>query len=84
VEGGLLCANRGGGAERVVRHALVTEGGERERFLAYTAGNQTTWLAKHPRTRSTCAVHGSEVGVRADWAPLFDKYSVDLVINGHN
>jgi hypothetical protein len=33
---------------------------------------------------STCAVHGSEGGVRADWVPLFDKYSVDLVINGHN
>jgi hypothetical protein len=33
---------------------------------------------------STCAVHGSEGGVRANWVPLFDKYAVDLVINGHN
>ena len=32
----------------------------------------------------TCAMHSSEGGVRANWAPLFDKYSVDLVINGHN
>lgn len=32
----------------------------------------------------TCAVHGSEGGVRASWTALFDKYSVDLVINGHN
>jgi hypothetical protein len=32
----------------------------------------------------TCAVHGSEGGVRANWVPLFDKYAVDLVINGHN
>ena len=29
-------------------------------------------------------MHSSEGGVRANWAPLFDKYSVDLVINGHN
>jgi purple acid phosphatase-like protein/calcineurin-like phosphoesterase family protein len=32
----------------------------------------------------TCAVHGSEGGVRANWTALFDQYSVDLVINGHN
>jgi hypothetical protein len=32
----------------------------------------------------TCAVHGSEGGVRANWTALFDKYAVDLVINGHN
>jgi hypothetical protein len=32
----------------------------------------------------TCATHGSEGGVRQFWTPLFDQYSVDLVINGHN
>jgi 3',5'-cyclic AMP phosphodiesterase CpdA len=32
----------------------------------------------------TCATHGSEGGVRQYWTPLFDQYSVDLVINGHN
>jgi 3',5'-cyclic AMP phosphodiesterase CpdA len=32
----------------------------------------------------TCTVHSSEGGVRANWAPLFDQYAVDLVINGHN
>jgi 3',5'-cyclic AMP phosphodiesterase CpdA len=32
----------------------------------------------------TCVVHGSEGGVRQFWTPLFDQYSVDLVINGHN
>ena len=32
----------------------------------------------------TCAVHGSEGGARQLFVPLFDKYSVDLVINGHN
>jgi len=32
----------------------------------------------------TCTTHGSEGGVRQFWTPLFDQYSVDLVINGHN
>jgi hypothetical protein len=32
----------------------------------------------------TCTSHGSEGGARQFWAPLFDKYTVDLVINGHN
>jgi hypothetical protein len=32
----------------------------------------------------TCTGHGSEGGVREFWAPLFDRYAVDLVINGHN
>ncbi|MFJ8039243.1 purple acid phosphatase family protein [Kitasatospora sp. NPDC096147] len=28
--------------------------------------------------------HASEGGVRTSWTPLFDKYNVDLVVNGHN
>lgn len=32
----------------------------------------------------TCTSHGSEGGVRQYWAPLFDQFQVDLVINGHN
>lgn len=28
--------------------------------------------------------HGSEGGIREAWVPLFDRYSVDLVIAGHN
>jgi Purple acid Phosphatase, N-terminal domain/Calcineurin-like phosphoesterase len=32
----------------------------------------------------TCTGHGSEGGVRELWGPLFDRYAVDLVINGHN
>ncbi len=30
------------------------------------------------------AVHGSDGGVRERWGALFDEFSVDLVINGHN
>jgi hypothetical protein len=32
----------------------------------------------------TCTTHGCEGGVQQYWTPLFDQYSVDLVINGHN
>jgi len=32
----------------------------------------------------TNLVHGSDGGHRNRWEPLFDRYSVDLVINGHN
>ena len=33
---------------------------------------------------STNLVHGSDGGPRAAWGPLFDRYTVDLVVNGHN
>jgi 3',5'-cyclic AMP phosphodiesterase CpdA len=32
----------------------------------------------------TSSAHSSEGGVRTNWVSLFDTYSVDLVINGHN
>lgn len=32
----------------------------------------------------TSTAHASEGGVRQEWVPLFEKYNVDLVINGHN
>jgi hypothetical protein len=32
----------------------------------------------------TCTTHASDGGVRQFWVPLFDKFNVDLVINGHN
>jgi hypothetical protein len=38
----------------------------------------------HHCAYSTCTSHGSEGGARQYFVPLFDKYSVDLVINGHN
>jgi hypothetical protein len=38
----------------------------------------------HHCAYSTCTTHGSEGGARQFFVPLFDKYSVDLVINGHN
>ncbi|HUN34199.1 MAG TPA: metallophosphoesterase family protein [Trebonia sp.] len=38
----------------------------------------------HHCAYSTCTSHASEGGARQYFAPLFDKYGVDLVINGHN
>ena len=38
----------------------------------------------HHCAYSTTSSHASEGGVRNLWVPLFDKYGVDLVINGHN
>jgi hypothetical protein len=38
----------------------------------------------HHCAYSTTHNHASEGGVRRHWVPLFDKYDVDLVINGHN
>ncbi len=38
----------------------------------------------HHCAYSTCTTHASEGGARQFFVPLFDKYGVDLVINGHN
>jgi hypothetical protein len=38
----------------------------------------------HHCAYSTCTSHASEGGARQYFVPLFDKHSVDLVINGHN
>jgi hypothetical protein len=38
----------------------------------------------HQCPYATCVGHGSDAGVRAAWTALFDQYTVDLVINGHN
>ena len=38
----------------------------------------------HHCAYSTTAAHASDGGVRAAWSALFDKYQVDLVLQGHN
>lgn len=45
-----------------------------------------SWIvvAFHNCMFSTDAVHGSDSGCRARWQPVFDRYTVDLVLNGHN
>jgi hypothetical protein len=38
----------------------------------------------HHCAYSTTAAHASDGGVRAAWSRLFDRYHVDLVLQGHN
>lgn len=38
----------------------------------------------HQCTYSTSDANGAELGAQQKWAPLFDQYQVDLVLNGHN
>jgi len=33
---------------------------------------------------SSSTGNGSDLGIRQEWLPLFDKYQVDLVLNGHD
>jgi hypothetical protein len=33
---------------------------------------------------SSATGNGSDLGIRAEWLPLFDRYQVDLVLNGHD
>jgi hypothetical protein len=66
-------------------------GGAQTAWLA----NRLKWLREQPDVDfvvvffhhcaySTTNQHASEGGVRNQSVPLFDQYSVDLVINGHN
>ncbi|MGH8962264.1 MAG: metallophosphoesterase [Jatrophihabitantaceae bacterium] len=38
----------------------------------------------HHSAYCTNTSHGSEGGIREAWVPLFDRYTVDLVVSGHN
>lgn len=38
----------------------------------------------HSSPYCSSPAHASEAGIRDHWVPLFDKYTVDLVISGHN
>jgi hypothetical protein len=65
-------------------------GGEQDRWLETTlaglrADPEVDWIVVgfHHCAYCTNTLHGSDAGVRR-WAPIFDRYGVDLVINGHN
>ena len=58
---------------------------------------QQEWLDSHLRAASdkrkvvifhhpafTVGLHENNMGVQARWVPMFEKYGVDLVLNGHN
>ena len=65
-------------------------GGAQDRWLEQTlarlrADPEVDWIVVgfHHCAYCTNTLHGSDGGVRR-WTPLFDRYEVDLVINGHN
>src|SRR5581483_6102995 len=59
-----------------------------ERTLAAArADSGIDWIVAqmHQCAASSSATgNGSDLGIRATWLPLFDKYEVDLVLNGHD
>lgn len=46
----------------------------------------TSWIIClfHKPPYSASPVHGSSMGIRASFCPLFDRYGVDLAFNGHD
>jgi hypothetical protein len=57
---------------------------ERLKFLRDQADVDFIVVFFHYCAYSTNVSHASDGAVRNMWVPLFDKYDVDLVINGHN
>ncbi|MEE4488997.1 purple acid phosphatase family protein [Streptomyces sp. BE230] len=57
-----------------------------ERLASYRSSKDVDFIVVQFHYCAYCSSteHGSDGGVRADWVPLFDRYGVDLVINGHN
>ncbi|MFD8033078.1 fibronectin type III domain-containing protein [Streptomyces sp. NPDC059717] len=70
---------------------LGISGGTQTKWLAaqlkkYRASHDVDFIVVffHHCAYCTSTSHASEGGVRQEWVPLFEKYTVDLVINGHN
>jgi hypothetical protein len=58
-----------------------------EHTLARARANQSIdWIVvqMHQCALSSSTDNGCDVGIRQAWVPLFDKYEVDLVVNGHD
>jgi hypothetical protein len=56
-----------------------------ESDLAKVDRQKTPWVfAVHHRPLYSCSNHGSDKKLRQAWQPLYDKYTVDLVLNGHD
>ena len=55
-------------------------------LAAYRANKDIDFIVVyfHECAYCTATAHASDGGVRDAWTPIFDQYSVDLVINGHN
>ena len=85
----LVAADANDVSTEITRNNGVSGGGQDawlERTLAGLRGDPAVdWIVVgfHHCAYCTNTLHGSDAGVRR-WAPLFDRYGVDLVINGHN
>jgi hypothetical protein len=59
-----------------------------ERMLAAARADRTIdWIivSMHQIACSSSATgNGSDLGIRQEWLPLFDRYQVDLVLSGHD
>jgi len=85
----LVAADANDVSTEITRNNGVSGGGQLawlERTLAgWRADPAVDWIVVgfHHCAYCTNTLHGSDAGVRR-WVPLFDRYGVDLVINGHN
>jgi Purple acid Phosphatase, N-terminal domain/Calcineurin-like phosphoesterase len=59
-----------------------------ERTLAAARGDRSIdWIIiqmHQDATSSSATGNGSDLGIRQEWLPLFDRYQVDLVLCGHD
>jgi hypothetical protein len=57
-----------------------------EADLAAVDRQEAPWIfvVHHKPTYSCSTNHGSDTDLRAVWQPVFDRYQVDLVFNGHD
>jgi hypothetical protein len=85
----LVAADANDVSTEITRNNGVSGGGQ-DRWLEQTlaglrADPSVDWIVVgfHHCAYCTNTLHGSDAGVRR-WVPLFDRYGVDLVINGHN
>jgi hypothetical protein len=85
----LVAADANDVSTEIVRNNGVSGGAQDawlERTLAgHRADPDVDWIVVgfHHCVYCTNTLHGSDGGVRR-WAPVFDRYGVDLVVNGHN
>ncbi len=56
-----------------------------EQDLAAVDRERTPWLfVMHHQPPYSCSAHGSNLALRRAWQPLYDRYQVDMVFNGHD
>jgi predicted secreted protein len=74
------------------RYVRGYSGGAQTQWLEQTlaagrADNSLDWIIVQTHqcaASSSSTGNGSDLGIRAEWLPLFDRYQVDLVVSGHD